>query len=184
MKHPIALAMLMLCAIGAYAQQPTDTLCLNDECIADGKMRRFDGELWLNGLELSADMLQLMLTSENYATYRGAVRQYYTGRVLRDVGFMGIGVAAISFTVAELLPPRRGGDRAPATSVLLMMFGSVNLCAAVPLISTGIPLKIIGEKRLNWLVNDYNKTHSPATWHISPTVTPTGQVGIALRCTF
>lgn len=183
MKRPIAIALLMFCAIGAFAQHPADTLC-HDDYIADGLMRRFDGELWLNGTELSADTLQLMLSPENYATYNSAVRQYYAGRVLRDIGFLGIGVAVMSVTVAQLLPPKGGTDIAPAATVLLMAFGTINLIAAVPLVSTGIPLKIIGQKRLNWLADDYNQTHSPTTWHIAPTITPTGQVGLALRCTF
>lgn len=184
MKLTIALAMLMFCSISTFAQQAADTLCLTDEYMADGVMRRIDSELWLNGIELSPDTLQLMLSDRDFATYSGAVRQYYVGKVLRDVGFLGIGVAAISITVAQLLPVQKGTDMGSAASFWLMLLGTSNLIAAIPLVSTGIPLKLIGEARLNWLATNYNQTHSHSTWHIAPLFTPTGQVGIALRYTF
>ena len=62
------------------------------------------------------------------------------------------------------------GAAVMSTSLVAVALGGVAL-------STGIPLKVIGQSRLNWVENDYN-SHRGYTLNVG--ATPHG-VGLALR---
>ena len=58
-----------------------------------------------------------------------------------------------------------------------MVLGSIATALGGTALSVGIPLKAIGQSRLNWVENDYNE-HQGYSIHFGST--PSG-VGIALR---
>ena len=57
------------------------------------------------------------------------------------------------------------------------MLGSVATVLGGTALSAGIPLKVIGQSRLNWVENDFNERHT-ASLHLG--ATPNG-VGLAFR---
>ena len=113
-------------------------------------------------------------------TYVGATKQYKTGKILTIVGAAttGVGlVGTIAGSVATAYAIENGhvtyetknGKRVvkdfdnKAALAAVGFAGGVALLAAGDIcLSVGIPLQIIGKKRLNWIADEYNHSNYSA----------------------
>ena len=113
-------------------------------------------------------------------TYVGATKQYKTGKILTIVGAAttGVGlVGTIAGSVATAYAIENGhvtyetknGKRVvkdfdnKAALAAVGFAGGVALLAAGDIcLSVGIPLQIIGKKRLNWIATEYNHSNYSA----------------------
>ena len=113
-------------------------------------------------------------------TYVGATKQYKTGKILTIVGAAttGVGlVGTIAGSVATAYAIENGHvtyetkngkrvvkDFANKAALAAVGFaGGVALLAAGDIcLSVGIPLQIIGKKRLNWIADEYNHSNYSA----------------------
>ena len=124
-------------------------------------------------------------------TVIGARKQYNAGRKLVTGGAIGMGAGLLGTLAGAALIAASGAtyyesgqtryeivdeDSAIAGAVLLA-FGISGMAAGSCALSAGIPLKVIGQSRLNWVENDYNE-HPVYTLHVG--ATPHG-VGLALN---
>lgn len=122
-------------------------------------------------------------------TVVGARKQYTAGRKLLISGVAGLGVGIAGLVggaaiIAAAGPHQKSNNEVyfddedkAATGGLVVLLGSVATALGGTALSAGIPLKVIGQSRLNWVENDYNERHA-ASLHLG--VTPNG-VGLALR---
>ena len=122
-------------------------------------------------------------------TVIGARKQYTAGRKLLVSGIagLGVGVAGIlggTAIVAAAGPHKNANDEIyfddedkAMTGGAVILLGSVAAALGGTALSIGIPLKAIGQSRLNWVENDYNERQGSAL-HLG--ATPNG-VGLALR---
>lgn len=122
-------------------------------------------------------------------TVVGARKQYTAGRKLLVSGIagLGVGVAGIlggTAIVAAAGPHKNANDEIyfddedkAMTGGAVILLGSVAAALGGTALSIGIPLKAIGQSRLNWVENDYNERQGSAL-HLG--ATPNG-VGLALR---
>ena len=122
-------------------------------------------------------------------TVIGARKQYTAGRKLLVSGIAGTGVGLLGIVGGAALIGAAGPhqnsnnevyfddrDKAEAGAVVLAI-GTVAVALGGTALSAGIPLKVIGQSRLNWVENDYNERHA-ASLHLG--ATPNG-VGLAFR---
>lgn len=122
-------------------------------------------------------------------TVIGARKQYTAGRKLLISGIVGLGVGVAGMLGGGALIAAAGphqnannevyfddSDKAEAGAVV-MLLGSVATVLGGTALSAGIPLKVIGQSRLNWVENDYNERQG-YTLHIG--ATPNG-VGLAIN---
>ncbi len=122
-------------------------------------------------------------------TVLGARKQYTVGRklVVSGAAGLGVGIAGIAggaAIVASAGPHKNANDQVyfddedkAATGALVMVIGSVATALGGTALTVGIPLKIIGQSRLNWVENDYNDRQRIS---LNVGATPSG-VGLALR---
>jgi hypothetical protein len=131
-------------------------------------------------------------------TVTGARKQYTAGRKLLTAGIITSGAGILTaLGGAALFVANDGGhyylesyydsypnrnyseERVGASLGALMMIGGyVAIFTGGAALSAGIPLKVIGQSRLNWVENDYNDRQPVYTLHVG--ATPSG-VGIALE---
>ena len=122
-------------------------------------------------------------------TVIGARKQYTAGRKLLISGIAGTGVGILGMVGGAVLIGTAGPhenanneiyfddrDKAEAGAVVLTI-GSLATALGATALSAGIPLKVIGQSRLNWVENQYNEQRG-YTLHIG--ATPSG-VGLAVR---
>ena len=129
------------------------------------------------GMHLSNREVRDLVGDDIYfETVVGAQKQYRAGRKLIVGGIIGLGAGYLStaigtYTLAENservvrhynndnYPDRYEYDSDSFEAVVggLMAFGGIMAMAAgYTALSAGIPLKIIGQSRLNWVENDFN----------------------------
>lgn len=124
-------------------------------------------------------------------TVRGARKQYTAGRKLITGGAIGLGAGLVGTLVGVVLfnegsavyyengqaPRYEIEDEAAIGGAALMALGACAMAAGSAALSAGIPLKVIGQSRLNWVENDYNERQG-YTLHIG--AAPHG-VGLTLN---
>ena len=126
------------------------------------------------------EVFQLIGEDVYNQTYVGATKQYKTGKILTIVGAAttGVGlVGTIAGSVATAYAIENGhvtyetknGKRVvkdfdnKAALAAVGFAGGVALLAAGDIcLSVGIPLQIIGKKRLNWIADEYNHSNYSA----------------------
>ena len=121
-------------------------------------------------------------------TVVGARKQYNAGRGLIIGGAIGTGVGLLgTFSGLIMIAAAAETDKYGETRITdddlayagaaVMSTSLVAVALGGVALSTGIPLKAIGQSRLNWVENDYN-SHRGYTLNVG--ATPHG-VGLALR---
>ena len=124
-------------------------------------------------------------------TVIGARKQYNAGRKLLIGGAIGVGGGLLGtlagtalFTASGATYYENGETRyeivdegAAIAGIGLLVLGIGAMSAGSTALSAGIPLKVIGQSRLNWVENDYNERQS-YTLHIG--ATPNG-MGVAIN---
>ena len=123
-------------------------------------------------------------------TVIGARKQYTAGRKLLISGIAGagVGVAGIlggTAMVAAAGPHKDADDKLyfddedkAVTGSVVVMLGTIATAMAGTALTVGIPLKVIGQSRLNWVENDYNERQG-YTLHLG-----TAPSGVGLTVTF
>ncbi len=134
-----------------------------------------------NGHTLTDQEVFLLIGEDVYnQTYAGACKQYKTGKILTIVGAAtaGVGlVGTIAGSVATVYAIEnghvtyetqngqkvvKGYDDKAALAVLGFAAGATLLAAGDICLSVGIPLQIIGKKRLDWIATEYNHSNYSA----------------------
>lgn len=128
------------------------------------------------GMSLSdKDIIDLVGEDIYFETVVGARKQYKAGRKLIVGGIIGMGAGYLAASLGTYTlvanterPARYYNDNYPdrydyesdsyeAVAAGLLAFGGIMAMAAgSAALSAGIPLKIIGQSRLNWVENDFN----------------------------
>ena len=124
-----------------------------------------------------------------YDTVVGARKQYKAGRTLvisGGIGF-GVGVAGVlggvaMITAAEPRETSQGqvyfnDEDLAAAGGASMILGSIVMSLGAVALTVGIPLKAIGQSRLNWVENDYNERSRGYSLHVG---SAPGGVGVSL----
>ena len=129
-----------------------------------------------NGQALSdQDVFQLVGEDVYNETYKGARTQYKAGNALiivgaatAGVGLVGTigGAVAVAYGIEKNhipVKPNKQIDYNNCTEkgklAILGYAGGITLLAAgATCLAVGIPLKVIGTKRLNWIAEDYNNS--------------------------
>ena len=136
-----------------------------------------------------------------FDTVVGAQKQYRIGRNLIRGGAITAGAGLVSALTGVALIAANSEDRlvvyndpqyrgyrervytdedefATATGALFLVGGYLAMFTGATLLEVGIPLKIIGQSRLNWVENDYNDYSRNVSLHVG--AAPNG-VGLTLR---
>ena len=102
-------------------------------------------------------------------TVIGARKQYTVGRKLLISGIVGTGVGIIGMVGGAALVAAAGphqnannevyfdDNNKAETGAAVVLVGSLVTALGGTALSAGIPLKAIGQSRLNWVENDYNE---------------------------
>ena len=138
-----------------------------------------------NGDALSNQEIIDLVGNEVYEqTVLGAWKQYKAGKGLITGGIIGIGAGLAGSVLAGVKAANDGYNdfqRAVENdgSVLAMYLGSVAaLSLGSAALTAGIPLKVIGKKRLDWVAEEANRVSGNVTLNVG--ATPNG-FGIALN---
>lgn len=134
-----------------------------------------------NGHTLTDQEVFQLIDEDVYnQTYVGATRQYKTGKILNIVGAAtaGVGLVGTIAGTAALVDAIQNGhvtfedqngrkvvkeyDKQAALAVVGFAAGVTLLAAGDICLSVGIPLQVIGKKRLNWIATEYNHSNYSA----------------------
>ncbi len=108
-----------------------------------------------NGRVLTDGQMRQIIGNQIFEeTYRGATKQFKAGKSLITWGAVGLGVGAAASVACTVLYEDSYDD-----ALIAGVYGGYALAAlgAVAL-EAGIPLKIIGRSRLNWIADNYNES--------------------------
>ncbi len=143
-----------------------------------------------NGRTLSDSELVDAIGEDIFSqTVIGARKQYTAGRKLLISGIAGLGVGIAGIVGGAAIIASAGPHQASNNDVyfddkdkaesgaIVAAIGTVAAVLGGTALSAGIPLKVIGQSRLNWVENNYNERHA-ASLHLG--ATPNG-VGLAFR---
>ena len=135
-----------------------------------------DGFVGQDGRRLSdAELIDLVGEDIYFDTVVGARKQYNAGRKLLTGGLLGVGLGYLAASGGtymlvdvserrvrrEMEDGRRHYNNWPESfyagaGTLLAITGYTALISGFMALDAGIPLKIIGQSRLNWVENDFN----------------------------
>jgi len=145
-----------------------------------------------HGMVLSdQDIIDLVGEDIYFETVVGARKQYSAGRNLIRSGAItaGAGLAGFMGGVVLMAASETGYDRVRQTyydvdgigalGATMMITGCLAATVGCLLLDAGLPLKIIGQSRLNWVENDYNERNRGYSLHVG-----TAPHGVGLTMTF
>ena len=171
-------------------------MCLTQSAKAQYTQIHRDGAGFVDnrGMVLSNQEIRDLVGKDVYFdTVVGAQKQYRVGGKLIRSGAitLGAGLASALGGAAILFanncdaypehPQYREKsyyDSVDATGALLLTGGYVAMLVGGALLEVGIPVRIIGQSRLNWVENDYNDYSRNVSLHVG--AAPNG-VGLTLR---
>ena len=168
---------LLLCGLVAAF------LCLaqnaNAQYIPDQIHRDGAGFVDNHGMVLSdQEIIDLVGEDIYFDTVVGARKQYSAGRNLIRSGAITAGAGFLGFMTGVVLVAysETGYDRVAQTyydvdgtgalGAVLVITGGLAATAGCLLLDAGLPLKIIGQSRLNWVENDYNDRSRGYSLHV------------------
>ena len=179
-------------------------LCLTQRANAQYIQIHRDGAGFVDnrGMHLTNQEIRDLVGEDVYFdTVVGAQKQYRAGRNLIRSGAITAGAGLVSALTGVALIAANSEDRlvvyndpqyygyrervytdedefASATGALFLVGGYLAMFTGAALLEVGIPLKIIGQSRLNWVENDYNDYSRNVSLHVG--AAPNG-VGLTLR---
>ena len=179
-------------------------LCLAQRANAQYVQIHRDGAGFVDnrGMHLSNQEIRDLVGEDVYFdTVVGAQKQYRIGRNLIRGGAITAGAGLVSALTGVALIAANSEDRlvvhndpqyygyrervytdedefATATGALFLVGGYLAMFTGATLLEVGIPLKIIGQSRLNWVENDYNDYSRNVSLHVG--AAPNG-VGLTLK---
>ena len=143
-----------------------------------------------HGRELSdSELIDAIGADVFEQTVVGARKQYKAGRslLISGIASMGVGMAGMlggAALIGSAGPHENANhqyyfddEQKAATGGAFVLIGSLVTALGGTALSAGIPLKSIGQSRLNWVENDYNERRGHAL-HVG--ATPNG-IGLALK---
>ena len=166
-------------------------------CLAQNANAQYNGPIHRDGAYLADQRGNILSNHEVLTligqdiydqTYVGAQKQRKAGKALiwSGIGGMvggavlyGVGFSKIADKVSQSSSQddiQRAFEGAPG-SAGMVLGGTLLMAAGAVALDAGIPLAIIGKKRLNWIADDYNARKNLA-YQVG--VTPNG-VGLAVR---
>jgi hypothetical protein len=187
MKYPLFVFLFVWLLADAYpvSAQIPDTLIRQKSNLVDSS----------GNILSDAEILDLIGEQIYNETYISARKQYKDGHFLLWFSAAGLAVGLPAMMgggfhlmqgLVEPFLPQKNEEERPQNSdysvpmyVSLICYGGGAILSSFSLIAlnVGIPLSIIGKKRLDWVVDDYNAGSSIA-YYVGPT--PNG-VGLVLR---
>ena len=179
-------------------------LCLTQRANAQYVQIHRDGAGFVDnrGTHLTNQEIRDLVGEDVYFdTVVGAQKQYRIGRNLIRGGAITAGAGLVSALTGVALIAANSEDRlvvhndpqyygyrervytdedefATATGALFLVGGYLAMFTGATLLEVGIPLKIIGQSRLNWVENDYNDYSRNVSLHVG--AAPNG-VGLTLK---
>ena len=145
-----------------------------------------------NGEVMPNFMVQRLVGDEIYnETYLGAVKQYKTGKRLITAGVVGTGAGlvvsgvSLGYFFADYIDMFGNTNNiwdsfvGAKDSVSWFYRGFSIAGVGFSVFVTGLVFKTIGWKRLEWVADEYNDSHSPVTLSFGP-----GQYGTGLVLNF
>ena len=172
-------------------------LCLSQSARAQYVQIHRDGSDFVDdrGVVLSDQtLIDLVGDDVFFETVVGARRQYNTGRRLIRGGAIGMGAGLLTALGGAALFVANSGEwrdydtqtwhyydtdnPGAVTGAILLAGGYVAIIAGSLALEAGIPFKVIGQSRLNWVENDYNDRALGYSLHVG--AAPNG-VGLTLR---
>lgn len=169
-------AAMIIASFAANAQNYNSYSTGGNVYLLPGYMCHHGGNFYVDGIRVPEQELIHYFGDYNYReTYEGARRQRKAGNVLISVG---VPVTVLGF-VAALGGSAEGNDA-------LYSLGIVGAVAGAACVDIGIPLLAVGNGRMNWLAEDYNRYASQYLGYRKPTLNLTGSrhgagLGLALR---
>ena len=164
-------------------------------CLAQNANAQYAGPIHRSGAYLAdmrgnilSDQEVLTLVGEQVydETYVGASKQRKTGKTLIWSGIgglvggavlYGVGLNKAQITTSNTKEEMEKAFQDNPGSAGMILGGTLLMAAGSVLLDIGIPVSIIGKKRLNWVADDYN-ARKGLTYQIG--ATPSG-VGFALN---
>ena len=160
----VILAILSLGLVQAQAQINPDYLTM--------KKGKFYDE---TGRVLNDYQMQQIVGNQIYEeTLTGATKQFNAGKNLITWGIVDVGVGLVAGAGCYALALETGD----VNYIYGMYAGTALMSIGALLLDIGIPLKIIGRSRLNWVADDYNNKKTIAL-HITGCSTAPG-LGLAI----
>lgn len=176
-------------------------LCLTQNANAQYAQIHRDGSRFVDnaGITLSdQELIDLVGDDVYFDTVVGARKQYNAGRRLVRGGAISAGVGLTSmlggtalmlanstgrshyydYDYDQIQDYFEGDETGLAIGVLLFAGGYVATIAGGIVLTAGIPLKVIGQSRLNWVENDFNERSRRASLRFG--AAPSG-VGLTLK---
>lgn len=108
-----------------------------------------------NGRVLTDGQMRQIIGNQIFEeTYRGATKQFKAGKSLITWGAIGLGVGAVAAGACTALYQDSYDD-----ALIAGAYGGYALATLGAIaLEVGIPLKIIGKSRLNWIADNYNES--------------------------
>ena len=133
-----------------------------------------------SGQALSDAQIRSLFGDDIYhETYVGARQQFRSGRKLLTGGLIAFGAGlTCAFVSVYSAETDAYGDWVNDSAYAGVYLGFLTMAAGGIAIDVGIPLMIIGTKRLAWMEGEYNSRTAPA-WSLSFRPTP-GGAGLVL----
>ena len=182
-------------------------MCLTQSAKAQYAQIHRDGAGFVDGRGMyltNQEIRDLVGDDVYFETVVGAQKQYRVGRNLIRGGAITAGAGLASALTGVAILAANSEDRlvvyddvqypghvqyrervyddedefAYATGAIFLVGGYIAMFTGATLLEVGIPLKIIGQSRLNWVENDYNDYSRNVSLHVG--TAPHG-VGLTLR---
>lgn len=172
MKRIVVSLVALLVAVIASAQVVPE--------YGSGHLVYHRGELYIDNHELNPAEIEAVIGSDlYYDTYVGASRQRRAGKPLIIAGAVTAGTGAIMMGLVGVIASSAGESIFPPYYAGWGFLTGLGVAA----LAAGIPLRVVGDKRLSELCRDYNKAldeRRPAP-EIGFGITPSGGAGLTLK---
>ena len=135
-----------------------------------GELRRDGADLLMNGQELGDFAIRSVMGEQLWQeTFSGARAQYKAGKVIMNIGIpvtaSGVGclMASAAFWAMSRQVKQEWSNAVRGAftlySLYFFTYGWVLSGTGLILLSVGVPLRVVGSCRMNWVVDEANKNN-------------------------
>lgn len=133
----------------------------------NSKMSRDGDDLQLDGKDVDEALLRTLLSDDEFATYRSAHRQFRIGRGLMVPGIVLSGISTGFWLAGGILMSISTDYSDILIGYDLYATGWAFFSVGQGFLAGGIPLMIIGGKRMNWVADSFNQRASGSNLSLS-----------------
>lgn len=126
----------------------------------NSKMERSGNDLELNGEEVGEDILRQVLTADEFETYSSAHRQFRLGKGLMIPGAVLSGLSFPFWLTGAILMGISTNYVDFYLGYDFLVTGITFFSVGQGFLAAGVPLMVIGGKRLNWVADSFNQRAS------------------------